>query len=222
MGKRNSKRPTWRGDFRPGTRSELAPRALFRRHMGDLPITRGAMLTLVAMLDLSDPSLARIWHSRITLAEKRGVAPCTITRHVRELEAAGAIEVDRANPFNSEALGRYTRWRTNRYRFCRHRRARRERPARAPAPEPMPAVSSPPAADEGELFERAHPPPPRSDDSPRKSVAEVSRDQRQRSVTDSQKAREDIARFREEVRPSPRVVRLREEARRKNFELSEH
>ncbi len=209
MGKRNSKRPTWRGDFRPGTRSELAPRDLFRRHMGDLAITRGAMLTLVAMLDMSDASLARIWWSREKLAAARGVAPCTITRHVNELEAVGAIEVDRATPFESPTHG-WTRWRTNRYRFCRHRRAKKESPARAPAPEPTPAVSSPPAATHGELFELSHPPPPPDDDSTRHDE----------SAAD---AREAIARWRaENPGPSARVVRLRDEARRKNFELSEH
>jgi len=120
MGKRQSHK-AWRGDFRPPGRSDVGPRDLFRRHMAGLTITRGALFTLVVMVDQSDPSLARIWHSRATLAEKRGVAPCTISRHVRELECAGVLDVDRAGAFPKLDGSGFTRSRTNRYRFLRRK-----------------------------------------------------------------------------------------------------
>ena len=171
--------------------------------MGELVVSRGAMLTLVAMLDLSDAALARIWWSRAKLAEQRGVAPCTITRHVNELEAAGAVAVDRAKAF--EGPQGWTRWRTNRYRFCRLRAARQATTSPAgerQSPRPAPA---PPAATQAPLFERVHAPPPVETAAPAHDEAPSD-------------ARASIARWVAGNRPSPHVLAQRARARAAIFD----
>lgn len=163
MGKRNSKRPT-SGD--PSRQLRAV------RHVLGLGLSGPLVKTALALINYSDKRMSRdVFPSRETLAEKVGVAPCTVTRHTTALERAGFCRVNRSPVYFGSHLDRFTRRQTNRYEIHVPEPARAKAQQTAPVVRPRAAVSSSPAAaqparpaESGRAPPGDEPAPSRSDD----------------------------------------------------------
>jgi hypothetical protein len=72
---------------------------------------------VLALTKYSNNQAGECWPSQKTLAKDRGVSERTISRHVKQLEAAGLWGVTRL-PIVREGDGTVHRMGTNRYSFC--------------------------------------------------------------------------------------------------------
>ena len=93
-------------------------RRRFLAHVqSDATIVRGALATLIALIDHSDDTAGPAWPSQARLARLVGVDARTVRRHLAELRDAGYLLVFVYGANRDPATGRYSRRRTNRYYF---------------------------------------------------------------------------------------------------------